>query len=267
MSRRATYLSWSSEQWVDHFKINALSLLPIPWEQGVHLTDDEKLAVASSIQEFQLGESGEGAHFQRVAREYIDRTGDADYLRALRLFIAEEHRHARDLGRVMDLAGIERIGHTWPDAVFRWLRHRAGLELSIAVLVTAEIIAQVYYAALRQATNCPLLRRLCDQILADEDMHVRFQCERLAIVRARRSRVTLALKAGWQRFLFTGTCWVVWMKHRKALRAGGLRYKTFRRHANQKLGTALKLMNPHNYIFGPVADARNAARLAALAAG
>ena len=167
----------------------------------------------------------------------------------------------------MGLAGIERIGHTWPDAVFRWLRHRAGVELSIAVLVTAEIIAQVYYAALRQATHSTVLRRRCDQILADEDMHVRFQCERLAIVRARRSRLTLAAKAAWQRFLFTGTCWVVWMKHRRALRAGGLRYKTFRRHAQQKLAAALKLMNPRNYIFGPVADARNADRIAALAAG
>ena len=41
-------------------------------------------------------------------------TGDATYVQALRLFMAEEYRHARDLGRVMDLAGIPRVGRTWP---------------------------------------------------------------------------------------------------------------------------------------------------------
>ena len=267
MSKRKSFLSWSSDQWVDHFKINALSLLPIPWEEGVNLTDEEKSAVASSIQEFQLGESGEGAHFQRVAREYADLTADADYVRALRLFIAEEHRHARDLGRVMDLAGIERINHTWPDAVFRWLRHRAGLELSIAVLVTAEIIAKVYYAALKQATRSTVLRKLCDQILLDEEQHVRFQCERLAIVRARRSRITIAAKAAWTRFFFAGTCRVVWWKHRHALRAGGLTWRTFRGQAKQELRHALQLMDPANYLFGPVADAKHVRPVAPVIAG
>jgi hypothetical protein len=267
MAARETFLSWSSEQWVDHFKVNALSLRPIPWELGVTLSDEEKEAVASSVQEFQLGESGEGAHFQRVAREYAERTGDADYVRALRLFIAEEHRHARDLGRVLDLSGLERIGHTWPDAVFRWLRHRAGLELSIAVLVTAEIIAKVYYAALHDATGSAVLRRLCEQIMSDEEAHVRFQCERLAIVRARRSRVTIAAKSAWQRFFFAGTCWVVWWKHRRALRAGGLKYRSFRRQAKAEMREALKLMDPGNYVFGPVADAREAGRAGAVVAG
>ena len=267
MAGRETFLSWSSEQWVDHFRVNAMSLLPIPWQEGMYLTDDEKAAVASSIQEFQLGESGEGAHFQRVAREYAERTGDGDYVRALRLFIAEEHRHARDLGRVMELAGIERIGHTWPDAVFRWLRHRAGLELSIAVLVTAEIIAKVYYTALKEATNSTVLRKLCEQILLDEEQHIRFQCERLAIVRACRSRLCIALKAAWQRFFFTGTCWVVWWKHRHALRAGGMSYRSFRKSARRELRAALKLMNPANYIFGPVTDARYTRHAAPAVAG
>ena len=135
------------------------------------------------MQEFQLGESSEGRHLMTRAIRHAADTGDVDYIPALRLFIAEEHRHARDLGRVLDLAGIPRVGRTWPDTVFRWLRKGAGLELSIAVLVTAEIIAKVYYAALREATHAPVLRRLCDQILADEVQHVRFQAERVAILR------------------------------------------------------------------------------------
>ena len=256
MPQPEVLMSWTSEQWRAYFHQNAASLLSIPWEQGVSLNDAEKTAVAASIQEFQLGESSEGKHFQGLAREYSQLTGDNDYIYTLRLFIAQEHRHALDLGRVMDLAGIARIGHTWPDAVFRWLRHRAGLELSIGVLVTAEIIAKVYYIALREATTSAVLRRLCDQILSDEVQHVRFQCERLAILRARRSRASVWLKGALQRWFFGGTCWVVWWKHRHALRAGGFSCRSFRRAARREMAGAVALMNPKNYLFGPVADAR-----------
>src|SRR5258706_13943601 len=107
-------MSWTSQEWRGYFHKNGASLMSIPWEDGVTLTDAEKAAVASSMQEFQLGESSEGKHFQGLAKEYAQRTGDAEYVYALRLFIGEEHRHARDLGPVLDRAGIARLGHTWP---------------------------------------------------------------------------------------------------------------------------------------------------------
>lgn len=178
--------SRTTEQWRGYFLYNAAQLLDIPWHLGVAFTEGERHAIAASIQEFQLGESSEGKHLIRQAREYAQRSGDVAYPHALALFIAEEHRHARDLGRVLDLAGIPRAARSWPDTVFRWLRHRAGLDLSITVLVTAEVIAKVYYDALRDATASPVLRRLCDQICADELAHVEFQTERLAILRRRR---------------------------------------------------------------------------------
>ncbi len=262
MPQAEALMSWTSDQWRDYFHKNAATLLSIPWEISVTFNDVEKTAVAASMQEFQLGESSEGRHFQGLAKEYSQLTGDNSYVYALRLFIAEEHRHARDLGRVMDLAGIARIGHTWPDAVFRWLRHRAGLELSIGVLVTAEIIAKVYYIALRDATASPVLRRLCEQILSDEVQHVRFQCERLAIIRARRSRSTVWLKGALQRWFFGGTSWVVWWKHRHALRAGGFSLRGFRKACRSEMSAAVYLMNPRNYVAGPVADARLAGRVA-----
>src|SRR5204863_9873627 len=137
---------------------------------------------------------------------YAQRAGDPAYPHTLALFIAEEHRHASDLGRFLDTAGLGRAKRAWPDSVFRWLRHRAGLELSISVLVTAEIIAKVYYAALRDSTTSNVIARLCDQILSDEVQHVRFQCERLAILRARRSWLTVWFKGALQTHFFTGTC-------------------------------------------------------------
>jgi len=249
-------MSWTSEEWREYFHKNAASLLEIPWEAGVALGDAERSAIAASVQEFQLGESSEARHFQGLAKEYARRTGDVGYVFALRLFIAEEHRHARDLGRVMDLAGIPRVGYTWPDAVFRWLRHRAGLELSIGVLVTAEIIAKVYYLALREATASPVLRRLCDQILSDEVLHVRFQCERLAILRAHRSRAMVWFRGALQRWFFAGTCGVVWWKHRHALRAGAFGLRRFRRACRTEMTEAVRLMDPRNYATGPVAEIR-----------
>ena len=203
----------ASSRWRDYFRENASRLMPIPWECGVDFTEAESDAIAASVAEFHLGESSEGRHLISRAVAYAKRTGDAEYLPALRLFMAEEHRHARDLGRVLALAGVPLVGSTWPDTVFRWLRRGAGLELSICVLVAAEIIAKVYYAALRDATGSPVLRRLCDQILRDEVQHVRFQTERVAQLRQGRPRWAVWLSRQAHNALMAGTCLAVWHKH------------------------------------------------------
>jgi hypothetical protein len=242
------HVAWSSPNWRAYFAHNAQNLLHIPWGNAHRLVDAEREAIASSVQEFQLGESSEARHLMARGRDYARRGGDADYAPALAAFIAEEHRHARDLGRFMDSEGIPRIGSAWPDTVFRWLRHRAGLELSIVVLVTAEIIAKVYYAALREATASPVLRVLCDQILHDEEAHVRFQGERVAILRCRRARWLIPVLDLLHRGLFAGTCAVVWYKHGRALRAGGYGLVPFWRAAWRERGAAAALMDPRRTV-------------------
>lgn len=212
----------TSQEWREYYEENARSLLNVPWELGAELTPQEKSAIAESLKEFQAGESSEGKHLFRSAQEYSVKTGDPEYVSAIRLFIAEEQRHARDLGRFLTLNEIPLVATTFTDRVFRGLRRLlGGLEISIAVLITAEIIAKVYYAALREATQSAILRRLCDQILSDELMHVRFQAEQLAKLRAGRNRLGRITTMGLQRFLFFGTILVVWPFHRKAIRAGG----------------------------------------------
>ena len=143
----------------------------------------------------------------------------------MRLFIAEEQRHARDLGRFLTINGIPLVRTTITDRVFRRLRHLVGgLEMSIAVLITAEIIAKVYYAALQEATGSAVLRRLCDQILADEVRHVEFQAEQLGKLRLGRPQPFWLATMGLQRFLYFGTVVVVWLFHRRAIRRGGLSF-------------------------------------------
>jgi hypothetical protein len=243
------YVQRPAEWWREYFLINGNSLMAIPWQMGVELSDEEREAIATSVQEFQLGESSEGKHLIHAARAYVQRTNDPAYPHTLALFIAEENRHARDLGRFLDLAGIGRAQRAWPDSVFRWLRHRAGLELSISVLVTAEIIAKVYYAALRDSTRSIVLRLLCDQICHDEVMHVFFQTERLAILRRGRNWMTLAAVSLGHRILFGGACLVVWHKHGTAMRAGGVGFRCYWRECWREMRDALGRMNPRRCVF------------------
>jgi hypothetical protein len=213
----------SSSEWRVHFEQNARSLVEIPWSCGAELTPEETAAIAQSLKEFQAGESSEGRHLFRSAQEYARRTGDEAYVAAIRLFIAEEQRHARDLGRFLTLNHIPLVRTTFTDRIFRRLRVLvSSLELSIAVLITAELIAKVYYAALGRATRSVILQRLCDQILRDELRHVQFQAEQLAKLRAGRAWTAMALTIGCQRLLYLGTVLIVWLIHRRAIGRGGL---------------------------------------------
>ena len=132
----------------------------------------------------------------------------------------------------MELAGLKRIKHTWSDWVFRRMRRGAGLELSICVLVTAELIATIYYAALREATASGLLRSLCDQILEDEAYHIRLRQDH------RGWRITISEHL--QRILMRGTCLVVWKGHGRVLQASGLDYWSFQAASLRQLESILR---------------------------
>jgi hypothetical protein len=235
----------STQKWLAHFRRNAGALLPISWEVGADLEASEKRAITSSIQAFQLGESSEGRHLMCYAREWAESSGDLDYVSAIRSLIAEETRHAADLGRFMDLNGIARIQRGWTDSVFRRLRNVVGtLEISLGVLVTAEIIAKVYYAALRDATESAVLRAICDQILRDEYKHVEFQTEQLALMRLNRRAVPLWMTLALHRILFAGTVIVVGWSHRRALARGGYSLRRFWSESMCEFGRDLTAMNP-----------------------
>jgi len=95
------------------------------------------------------------------------------------------------------------------------------------VLITAEIIAKVYYKALREATGSPLLQRLCDQILMDEDQHILFQSWTLGLFFSQKNGLKKFLTRGWHRILMTGTMVIVWIQHGRVLRAGGYSFSSF----------------------------------------
>jgi hypothetical protein len=141
------------------------------------------------------------------------------------------------------------------------LRNVVGtLEISIGVLVTAEIIAKVYYAALREATDSIVLRAICDQILRDEYKHVEFQTEQLAILRINRRAVLLWATLALHRILFAGTVIVVAWSHRQALTSGGYSARRFWTECMREFRADLESMDPRRHILS--SEQRDGRRLA-----
>ncbi len=238
----------SSAEWVTYFEQNAAELRPIPWESGACVTDAELSAIAASLCGWQLGETSDGSHLIAAARHYAAAIGDQEFLDAVRLFIVEEQRHGGNLGRFLDLAGVKRASADWGDTLFRAVRYAVPrMEVWATPVVMVETHAMVYYNALRRGTRSPVLRAICEQILYDEVAHIRFQCERLAILHRRRPRWLRKVTMGLHRVMFAGITVAVWVGHRRALRAGGYDFGRFRRAAWGKMRFAWRAMSPDAY--------------------
>jgi len=239
---------WSSDEWIAYFKANANRLLTIPWEVEVLLSPEERALIAGSLPSWQLGESSDGVRLMASAQKHANSTNDPAFVEVMRMFIKEEQRHGGDLGQFLDLADVPRKSWDWGDAVFRRVRHLVThMELSCLVLITVEIHAMLYYASVRRVTTSEVLQRICQQILRDEIPHIRFQCERLAILHHGRSRLLRWLTLTCHRVLFGGVTMAIWIGHRKVLRAGGFSFGRFWRTSWAKMGHAWQMMDPLKY--------------------
>jgi len=219
--------SSQSEFWRDHFARNHAEPGSLPWHDGCALSRQERDAIESSIQQFQLGEGSSGERLLKRGGEFARKVRDDAFVPALTLFIQEEQRHSRHLFRFMQRERIPAIASHWVDSVFRRLRVLAGLELSLRVLVTAEIIAVPYYRALGGATKSALLNAICSQILEDEAAHLRFQASMLARLGAARTRALEWLAFRVHRLFLLGTTCVVWRGHGRVFRAARQSYRGF----------------------------------------
>jgi hypothetical protein len=238
----------SSAEWVAYFDQNARNQRVIPWEQGAGITPVELAAIAASLKGWQLGETSDGSHLLAAAGHYARSIGDPEFIDAVKLFIAEEQRHGSNLGRFLKMAGVELARKDWGDSLFRFVRYALPrMEIWATPVVMVEIHAMVYYNALRRATRSPVLQAICQQILADEVPHIRFQCERLAILHCRRPRWLRAVTMGFHRFMFACITLAVWVGHKKALRAGGYTFGRFWKTVWGKMRFAWRTMNPTAY--------------------
>ncbi len=238
----------TSSEWIAYFRANAASPRPLPWWRGAELTPEECAAIGRSLQAWQLGETSDGRHLRAAAARYAEDVGDRDYPAAVELFIREEQRHGDMLGRFLDLAGVGRVRSDWGDTLFRAARYCVrSMEVWTTAVVMVETLALLYYNAVRRATRSPLLQAICSQILSDEGPHLRFQCERLADIHAGRSRWLLWLTLFAQKLFFFLVLALVWLGHRKALRAGGYDWRRYHRAARDRMAAAWRRMDRRHY--------------------
>lgn len=223
--------SGESRKWLTHFSLRSMTALHVSRCACVQLTEHERYTIRSSVQQFQLGEGSRGQRLLERGQRFGRVTGDPLFERALELFIKEEQQHSAYLAAFMESQGIPPLKKHWVDSVFRLLRGLAGLELSLAVLVTAEIIAVPYYRALRCATGSPVLKMICTRILEDEANHLKYQASMLARAAASRSPAIQHCITELHRLFLLGTVCIVWREHRPVFTAAGYTFQRLRQEA------------------------------------
>jgi len=209
-----TAMDWTP--WKRHFERNAVRTFPSGELGGLPLDPDQRVTLARSLARFHAGESGEG----RVARE-IDRfhaTGiDDDYRKALKLFVAEEGRHARLLAKCVHALDGELLKTTWTERLFVRGRRLAGIEFKLLVLLVAEVLGIGFYALLSSRLPAGGLRALLEEVCADEEAHLVFHAAFFEVL-CRSWWRRAAFRAAW--WAVGGTaCAVVLLDHAPALRA------------------------------------------------
>jgi hypothetical protein len=238
----------TSQEWIEHFLVTERTERRFAWDKGAQITSQELAEIRDSLCAWQLGETSDGAHLMAAARLYAARVRDPQFIEAVRMFIREEQRHGENLGRFLDLAGVPRAKKDWGDSLFRAARYALrSMETWVTPVVMVETHALIYYNAIRLATKSPLLRDVCAQILADEVPHIRFQCQRIAILHRQRSPWMRQAILALHRPAFAGMTLTIWAAHRRALLAGGYDFKKYWQSAWQKMDTAWKMMPPEIY--------------------
>ncbi len=203
--------------WARHFERNAHR--PLPAVEPPTLDEPRRLALVTSLARFQLGESGEGriAHdIDRVALPTID---DA-YRRALKRFVAEEGRHARLLGQMVNALGGRLLERQWAERLFTHGRRALGVRFKLLVLMVAEVIGIAFYGLLSRALPASPMRTTLQQICADEEHHLRFHADFFRSQRSAWGASTLLWLAWWPLALVATL--VVLFDHRAALKAFGV---------------------------------------------
>jgi rubrerythrin len=205
-----TFRSWES-----YFENHRHQFEQVPWHEPGFILESEKFILQSSVPKLHLGENSDGKRLRYRAQQFPD----SAYARAVEGLILEEQTHAWALGRFMEMHNIKPLKSHWTDSTFRNVRHLSGLETEISTLLCAEVFATVYYKALGNMTSSKILRKICDQILIDEEMHLVFQCALLRYYSNHRSEVLESLVRRAHRVIMESIAIVTWWGHREVFRA------------------------------------------------
>lgn len=231
-----------------HDRLDAL----IPWNSVSTLPDADARAIARSLQRFELGESGDGKGLLSKARK----RNDAEYNKALVLFVAEEQKHSALFAAALTRFGAERLTSHWSDAAFVVLRRMMGLRTEVTLFLIAETIAMEYFRALKRCAD-PVVQGVARRVLTDEVEHVRFQIDQIRLGFEQAPRITRQLAATVAWGVAIGAATVVAIDHGPAMRACGLRPLTFWHRALRHFGRAALhafTLNRETVPFGPIVE-------------
>ncbi|MFL9481376.1 ferritin-like domain-containing protein [Chitinophagaceae bacterium LWZ2-11] len=224
----------TSQEWFNYFKLN-LQQERIDWSQLPKITLQERAAIVKSLQAWQLGETSDGKNLIRAASKYADKINDPFYVKSIELFIKEEQKHGNNLGKYLDAICAKRIKKNWGDTLFRKARHfNTSMELWTLPVITVESAAQVFYQALKDATECNLLKQICTDILIDEAAHIQFQQERMAAIYRMKGRASRFCSYYCYKYFYFTTSLVVWMAHKKLFKAGNVDFTKYRKKMGYK---------------------------------
>jgi hypothetical protein len=239
----------TSQNWIAHFKANALQKR-IDWNQKPTITPGETKTILKSLQAWQLGETSEGRQLIAAAEKYASRTAEAGYVGAIKLFIKEEQKHGNNLGLYLDRIGKPRIKKNWGDTLFRKVRHlNTSMESWTLAVIVVESTAQIFYQSLKDATNCPLLKSICIDILIDEAYHITFQTERLTAIFNSKSTFSKSWRRIVYKYFFYCTSLLVWFTNQKLFKAGGNTFESYMEKMGLKYSKTVKkaTYQPINY--------------------
>lgn len=216
--------------WIRRFRENETPwVLPETADSSLQ-NDPRRPALARAFATFQLGETGGGTRLMRFARKSFP--GDEARIRAVGMFLAEEHRHSEMLAGLVGYLGGRLRRHHWQNAVFRRLRTLLGLEFNLQILLTAELVAVAWYGLLASHVPDPIVRSACARITRDEVLHVAFQAAVARSLHRRRLPVSSHLWA----LQFQGILLVVelaaWWEFRRCLQSFGITRHLFQRRVH-----------------------------------
>ncbi|HTF03829.1 MAG TPA: ferritin-like domain-containing protein [Bacteroidia bacterium] len=242
----------TSQNWIDHFRSN-LQVQRVDWSLAPAITSEEKKEIIDSLKAWQLGETSDGAHLLAASRKYAWRIDDADYPKAVELFIREEQKHGNNLGRYIDSIGESRVQKDWGDTLFRKIRYmNSSMELWTIAVITVESTAQIFYQSLKDATECTLLKQISTDILIDEAAHIEFQMERLAIIYSTKDPISKFFAYHFYKYFYYTVILVVWFAHRRAFKAGKNTFWKYFRKMNLKFRRTIgELKYEENHVMEP----------------
>ena len=222
----------NTQHWISHYEANTRlnHELQLP-DTTCDFPEPTRTALVRSIAIFQLGESGGGTRLRRYTRSIASLESLKGYQRAVDLFVAEEQSHAALLARTVRHLRGTLLQKQWTNSIFRWMRDLVNLEFNIQVLLTAELIAEVYFGLLSLRCSDPVVQTVAKKLLRDEMGHLSFQRDFLF---ERLKTLTPAVQRLWRwqfQAIHLATACVVSWDHRDCLRSLNITPTDFRSRA------------------------------------